>query len=983
MIYSFGEYELDTRVYELRCGGSVHPVEPQVFDILAYLVAHRDRLVSKEELLEALWPDRFVAETTLTSRLKEARKAVGDTGSSQNVIRTQRGRGYRFVAAVEVRAEPCAAGIEDALHPPAGATVPEPRTALPPTGYGMTREAPSGFVGRASELERLESALERALADTRQVVFVTGEAGAGKTTLVDAFLSRSISDRSVLLARGQCVEFRGSGEPYMPLLDALARLASLPDSAWIVDLLRRKAPSWLVQMPSVITEEEIALLRARSGASGDRMLRELGMLVEHLVSDRPLVLVLEDLHWSDFATLDAIDVLARQRPEGRLMIVGTWRPSDVKAARHPIYALSQELRARGQCAVIPLALLDETELDAYLRIRLGDSDCARRVAPLLHARTGGNALFARNLVDSWIERDLVRKGERGWTLAGDLDDLERDVPDTLQHLIELRISELDPEQQRILETAAVIGREFPVALIAASLPAADDDIERECERLTRESSIVRAAGAEQWGDGSLTSRFSFVHDLYVDVLCDRIPTVRRTRLHQQVGQAIERAWHGRERQRAPELALHFRRALDRKRGPRYLELAAEQALERNAHREAIEHLDAALALLEGEPDSNEKLEAELRIRCRLAPSLVATRGWTDSGAEDNYLRSRQLAEQLGDAQLLSQTLYGLANMYEYAGQYQLAERLTKERMALDDTTECERVLESHELLTCSLLHQGRYRESVQHGELALASYATMRAADLEPDMLALVVQAYGWMAGSLHFSARTDDALRSCARAIELSKESGNALSRASAHIQASFLRFYRREPDRCSALALEGMAIGREHRFAFHVACGRILQGWAKLDTLGLEEALREIRAGIRTCESIGARMDLPLFHAILAEVLMSAGELHQAIEALDGGIALVNRGRSFFYAPELYRLYGLALSRLGDHRRGEAVETIARALAMSEEQECLLFALRALVDLVTLDGDRWKARLEEVLGEFRQGLDTTDVANARRALA
>lgn len=984
MIYSFGPYELDTHVYELRQSGVVRPIEPQVFDVLAYLVLHRDRLVSKEELLEKLWADRFVSETTLTSRVKEARKAVGDTGTSQSVIRTQRGRGYRFVAPVIELGAP---GPPEFDLPGSDEVLPAAHEAMASVSVAMTPDTLPReripFVGRVREFERLGRALDRARSDTRQVVFVTGEAGAGKTTLVDAFLADTVQSLPVLVARGQCVEYRGSGEPYMPLLDAFARLASLPDNSRLIDLFRSTAPSWVVQMPSIMTEDEIGLLRARTGASGERMLRELALLVERVVAEIPLVLVLEDLHWSDYATLDAIDVLARQRASGRLMIVGTWRPSDVKAARHPIYALTQELRARGQCEVVALPLLDADDLGSYLTLRFGDSSFNARLAPILHARTGGNALFARNLVDSWIERRLIHQTDNGWTLAGELDDLERDVPDTLQHLIENQVAGLDPDQQSILETASVIGREFSVALIAASLPGADDDVERECERLVRESSIVRAAGNEQWGDGSLTSRFSFVHDLYVDVLYERIPTVRRARLHLQVGQAIERAWHGRERQRAPELALHFRRAADRQKGPRYLELAAEQALERNAHRESVEHLTAALELLEGTPETNERKMAELQVRCRLAPSLVATRGWTDSGAEENYLLSRKLAEELGEASLLSQTLYGLANMYEFAGQYRLAESITNERIALDDSGACERVLESHELLTCSLLHQGRYRESVRHGEVALASYAGLSAEDLQPDVVVLVVQACGWMSGSLHFAGRTDDALVQNTRALSLSQESGNALARASAHIQSAFVRFYRREPDKCGDLAARGGAIGREHRFPFHVACARILHGWARRTVCGFDDALREIRSGIRTCEAIGARMDLPLFHAILAEVLMQSGEPRLALEALDVGIALVNQGRTFFYAPELYRQYGLILFRLGDKHRGEAIETIERALAMSEDQECPLFSLRALVDLVTLDGDRWKPRLEEVLGGFHQGLDTVDIDAARRSLA
>jgi DNA-binding winged helix-turn-helix (wHTH) protein/tetratricopeptide (TPR) repeat protein len=981
MIYAFGQFELDTRVYELRCSGSVRPVEPQVFDVLAYLVQNRDRLVSKEELLEKLWPDRFVSETTLTSRVKEARKAVGDSGDAQSVIRTQRGRGYRFVAKVEERGDP---GLLTVAAPEPIPPASSARRSTPDGTLGMPLSSSTAsrpvFVGRRRELDRLVHAFRLALDGARQVVFVTGEAGAGKTTLVDAFLADRAQDSPVLLARGQCVEYRGSGEPYMPLLDAFARLASLPDSNRLVALLRAEAPSWLVQMPSVVSDEEIASLRTRSGASGERMLRELGMLVDRLTVDQPLVLVLEDLHWSDYATLDAIDVLARRSPAGRLLVVGTWRPSDVKAARHPVYALTQELRARKQCTEIRLPFFDAADLDSYLRLRFGDSAFNDRLAPVLLARTAGNALFVRNMVDSWIEQGMIRQANDVWALAVDLGELERDVPDSLQHLIENRLAQLEPDQQKILETACVVGRAFSVALVAESLPAADDDVERECERLAREASIIQAAGTEHWGDGSLTSTFSFVHDLYVDVLYERIPASRRSRLHQQVGQALERAWHGREAQHAPELALHFQRALDRQKGPRYLQLAAEQAIERNAYREAVDHLSASLELLAGAPPSSERDVAELQVRCRLAPSLVATRGFADTAAEENYLRARELAEELGDTQMLSQTLYGLANMYEYRGEYPLAERITRERIALDTTGCFARNLESHELLTCSLLHQGRYRESVRHGEEAFKAYDGLGPADLDLENLVLVVQAHGWISGALHFAGRADDALAHNARALEIAAESGNELARASAHVQSAFIRFYRREPDLCADLAETGGAIAREFRFPFHVACARILLGWSASMRASSPDNTREIRAGIRTAEAIGARMDLPLFHAILADVLARDGHDEAALEVLDLGIALVNRGRSFFYAPELYRQTGVILHRTGGRRRKPGIAAVERALAMAEEQECQLFALRALVDLVNLDGDRWRPRLRSVLAEFTQGLDTRELEDAAR---
>jgi len=982
MIYAFGQYELDTRVYELRQSGVVRPVEPQVFDVLAYLVQNRDRVVSKGELLEKLWPDRFVSETTLTSRLKEARKAVGDTGEKQAVIRTQRGRGYRFVAEIVERGEP-----EIAEGAPSADARGAARSELPLDGGTMeiTIAGPSdrsGFVGRKAELDRLGDILGRAASGTRQIAFVTGDAGAGKTTLIDTFLAGLPSEKPVLVARGQCVEYRGSAEPYMPLLDAFARLCGGSHRDRLIPLLKSVAPSWIVQMPSVASDAELDAIRARSGASGERMLRELGLMLDRLTAETPLVLVLEDLHWSDYATLDAIDLLAKQTEPARLMIVGTWRPSDVKAARHPVYALSQELRVRGRCDVIQLGSLGVEELDAYLEARFGDASFHATLAPILHSRTAGNALFVRNLVDSWIERDLIRRDGDTWSLAAEPKVLGRDVPDSLGHLIENQVSELDPEEQQILATASVVGRTFRVALIAATLPAADDDVELICERLVRESNIIRADGAEPWGDGTLTSRFSFVHDLHVDVLYLRTPAARRARIHGQVGLALERAWNGREKQHAPELALHFQRAHDLARGPKYLQLASEQAIERNAYREAVDLLSAALEMLVSAPESPERDAMELQVRCRLAPSLVATRGWADSGAEENYLRARALAEELGDATALLQTLYGLANMYEYRGEYDLAERIAKERIVLDTCGTNAQTLESHELLTCSLLHQGRYGESVRHGEVALAAFAGRSASDLEPEMLVLVVQSYGWMSGSLHFAGRADEALEHGRRALTLAEESGNQLAAASANVQAAFVRYYRREPDSCGRLATIGEEIGREFRFPFHVACARILRGWADAGSRDTTESIREIRAGIRTSEAIGARMDLPLFHAILAEVFIGKGDPVQALRTLDAGLSIVSRGRTFFYVPELYRLRAGVLLALGAGHRDEAVEVLQRALGLAREQECPLFALRIACDLARLDAERWKETLRTIVNEFQQGLDTVDVNEAREIL-
>jgi tetratricopeptide (TPR) repeat protein len=489
------------------------------------------------------------------------------------------------------------------------------------------------------------------------------------------------------------------------------------------------------------------------------------------------------------------------------------------------------------------------------------------------------------------------------------------------------------------------------AAVASALPAADEDVEREADALAREGRFLRADGSEPWGDGTLTARFAFTHDLFVDVLYHRIPAARRARLHHQVGCAIERAWSGRERDHLSALALHFHRGLDRQRGPRYLELAAAQALERSAYREAVSHLNGGLELVAGAPPGDGRDRMELALRCRLAPALIATRGYADAEVEENYLRARDLAHRLGDTALLSQALYGMANMYEYRGEYDVAERVASERMALDGAAASTiNRMESHELLTCSFLHQGRYRESVEHGEKAMAASDPGDALDAE--RLVLLVQAHGWMSIALLFAGRLDDALRHSAEALRLADHGGDDLARASAAIQAAFMRFHCRQPEEVVRLAERGMAIARERRFPFHAACGRILSGWFQSTQGQYGDAEREIRAGIRICRSIGALMDLPVFLAMLAEPLAGTGDRPGALACLDEAIAIVDSGRTFFYEPELHRLRAMLRHEMGAPHDA-VMDSLRTALALAERQGSPVFAARAAESLAAVQGD------------------------------
>src|SRR6266540_873024 len=298
MYYVFGDCTLDTQRYELRRGGVRIPLRRKVFQVLVYLIEQRDRVVTRDEVLAQVWPDQYVGEETLTSCIKVVRRAVGDSGRAQRMIQTVHGHGLRFVADVTVTNAPLAPISVPAPAPPLAPACPVP---------GL-------LVGREAELAALHRWYTTARQGTRQVGFITGEAGVGKTTLVEAFVAQVAAEGAVWIGHGQCIDQYGTGEAYLPVLEALGRLCRGPHGAHFLAWLQRQAPSWLAQMPALLpVADRDAFLRLAGDATQTRMLRELAEALEILTTEQPLLLVLEDLHWSDAATLEWLAYVARRR----------------------------------------------------------------------------------------------------------------------------------------------------------------------------------------------------------------------------------------------------------------------------------------------------------------------------------------------------------------------------------------------------------------------------------------------------------------------------------------------------------------------------------------------------------------------------------------------------------------------------------------------------------------------------------------------
>jgi DNA-binding winged helix-turn-helix (wHTH) protein len=342
---AFGQFRLDFNNECLWQGTRSISLRPKAFAVLKILVENAGQLVNKQQVLDAVWPGTFVGDAVLKDNIRQLREALKDDAASPNYIETAHRRGYRFIAKLgeQSQGKSLAAFQHEPARPPSS------------DNARSVSKAARRVLGREAELAKMQALMELVRGGERKTVFITGEAGIGKTTLVEAFLEHVAVIPGALIVRGQCLEHFGSSEPYLPVLDGLSRLGRVSTGTRVSDVFREQAPAWLSHLALTnVQPGEKDLPGPAAAPTRERMLREMAQAIERLAEHAPLVLVLEDLHWSDYSTLDLVSYLARRKDPARLMVIGTYRPVDVILAGHPLSGVKRELQAHHLCHELPL-----------------------------------------------------------------------------------------------------------------------------------------------------------------------------------------------------------------------------------------------------------------------------------------------------------------------------------------------------------------------------------------------------------------------------------------------------------------------------------------------------------------------------------------------------------------------------------------------------------------------------------------------------
>ena len=968
--WTFGPFAVDPANACLWRGTEAVALSPKAFDVLHYLVQHPNRVVTKDEILDAVWPETAVTDAVVRVAIGALRKALDDTASPRFIATVPR-RGYRFLVPVTVA---------DASE----------STAVPPSPHATLTPAPRPLlVGREAMLQRLEEAWARARQGQRQVVWVTGEAGIGKTTVVEAFRAAVATDPAVWLAAGQCVEHYGTGEAYLPVLETLGQLCRGTGGEHLVTLLRQHAPTWLVQMPWLLTTAHREQLRDElQGVTRERMLREFAEVVDTLTAETPLVLILEDLHWSDYATLDLLALLARRRTPARLLVIGTYRPVEAIVHHHPLRTVVQDLRRHGHATELPLALLSVEAVAAYLAVRFPRQQFPVALAPWLHQRTDGQPLFLVTLVQALVEWGVLHAHDGCWTVQEELDTLALNVPESLRQLLERQITHLPSEAQRVLEVASVAGVEFVAAAVAAGLEADAITVEEHCETLVGQQ-LLRPLGVTTWPNGMVAARYAFVHALYQQVVYQGLGAGRRVRLHQRLGECLETAYGSQAREVAAELAEHFVRGQDTWRAVRYVHQAAENAAHRQAHREAIAYLRQALELLKGMAETPQLLRQELAIQLALGPALMVTRGFAAPEAADIYARARQLCEQLDDTQQLFPVLVGLWRSAHVQAQLQMARALGEQLLSLAKAQgDSALFVEAHGPLGQTLCMQGEPILAREHLNQVVTLYEPHRHSALvfhvgyDPGVYARAME--GWVLWLLGYP---EQALQRSQDALRLAREQSHPFTLSITLATVALLQQMRRDGEAPLEHMQASMVLATEHGFPYLRTVGTVLQGWALTRGGQVAEGMVQMRQGLAELRAMGAEVLRPYLLALLAEVCGRSGQIEAGLGVLEEALVTAENHTEGFNEADLHRLKGDLLLRQCGAAGFEAEACFQRALDIARHQQAKSLELRAATSLARLwqrQGKHDDARqlLAEVYGWFTEGFDTADLQEAKALL-
>jgi DNA-binding winged helix-turn-helix (wHTH) protein/tetratricopeptide (TPR) repeat protein len=940
--YEFGPFRLSADGTLLLREGAVVSLAPKVLQTLLVLVEHAGEVVRKADLLQAVWPDSFVEETGLSRNMSLLRQALGD--EQQHVIVTVPRVGYRFAAPVR--------RVDSA-------------TGMPPARTPRPRWQP--IVGRATQLNALQQALEDARSGRGIVVALAGEPGIGKTTLVDAFLDEV--RESCRVGAGRCSERLSGVEPHLPVLEALDELAVDPA---VQETLRRRAPTWSRYLASGGQREGADAEAGRpTGGTGspERLVRELTRFLEDSSRQQPLIIAIDDVQWADVSTVDVLSHLAPRIIQMRVLVLVTYRQHELALPGNPFARLRAELIARGQLREVPVTLLELDDVREYVRAAFGDREFPPELPGFVFRKTEGNPLFITDLVR--YVRDSRSDGGRR----------DNEVPDSLRGLIDRMLQRLPPAAHRLLLLAAVQGYGFDSATLSRVSGSAAAEVEELLRRAEHVHALVTRVRETELPDGTVSVIYRFVHVLYQDALYASITPSRRIEWARQIAEALVASHAGRTGSIAGQLAVLFETGREFWQASLYFVEASRDAMRLFAFGPASELASRGLECLRRvrSGDASDLARRELDLTFAQLVPLASLEGY--GAVETERLTSRivQLADAVGDpvanAAALTATWFVRMARGECRKAREAGERLTAVARVIGDDV---LLINGHMNAQLACHHLGQFDQAAVHADAVSALAPRVTLADRCIGILDPIGASIAESSRNRLITGQLARALLECERAVAVGRELAHPDSLAFAWLFHAWIHGYRGDWTTALASVDEGAAVAREAGAVQTLAWNRCVRGWV-LAHLGESDAGRdELAAGIDASYTIMGEVSVPQFGAMMAEVLLLRNDVDAAEEWLRRARHVGNANDDKYFTAEVHRLLATCLAARGDGDRARA--ELHAALDVSRSQGAMFFELRAALTLAGLDPANGCDALCAALARFPEPEPWPEVRAAQR---
>lgn len=846
-------------------------------------------------------------------------------------------------------------------------------------------------VGRDAQRGKLWRAYTRAKEGRGLILAVTGEAGIGKTSILEDLIADLVErgERPVV-GRGRCSQRLAGEEPYLPILEVLESLRHPQPGLSFSSLMKAVAPTWyaLVNTDSGESSSGGETREAAPATSQERMKREFGALAQELSRVQPLIIFVDDIHWADVSTIDILNYLAGRFSDMRVLILLSYRPSDMALRGHPFLHIRNDLQSRGLFEEMVLPFLATKDVESYLEREFPGHQFPSDFASVIHAKTEGSPLFMADLVRYLRDTGGIVEENGRWALARSLPEEPRELPESVRGMIQRKIEQVDERDRKLLVAASVEGHEFDSAVLAEVAEMDAADVEERLDILERVNVFVRRGEEHEFPDHSLTLKYEFVHVLYQNALYESLQPTRRATLCGRVARALVKRHDDQVAAVSGNVAVLFETARDFTAAAQYFYMAAARSAELFAFREALALAERGLNALKPVPDGPARKQQELVLQMMKGIALRSTSGWSTPEIEQVYARARQLVQSLDDPPELIPVLWATTLFHLIRGNL---------RECRDNADEMMRqAIRSGDQAYIMAAHHigGVVREFI--GDMVESSRLLERCRELHlPSEHLAYAAMYGQDPGTIGraMSSRPLWALGYPDRAIERARET-LAIARAQEHLpMVAFalvviqgIHLYRGEAAEALVAGDEIVALSREFGLPQETVWSKGFRGYA-LHLLGrTDEGINVLKDSLAGQKAISAGLVRSAFLALLADALQAAGRVEEGMQAIDEGFAHAEQSFEGGYVAELHRVRGELLMLMEKTELAEA--SLREAIRYASRQQTKSFELRAataLARMLVQTGRRDEARtvLASVYDWFTEGHSTADLIGARTLLS